>query len=137
MINLANVNNTTMNGNSGNDVLIGGTLVDTLVDGAGNDILVGRTGGDTLTGGTPVLPARSSGWLAIWQAAASTSSPTSKPALVAIHTGPDGIADEAYDAADRASHVRFAYSDNSTRLASDVTPATGPNGAVTVQVESG
>lgn len=42
---------TTLIGDSGNDTLTGGTLVDSLDGGAGNDFLSGRTGNDSLRGG--------------------------------------------------------------------------------------
>jgi Ca2+-binding RTX toxin-like protein len=42
----------TINGNSGNDVVIGSHVADTLNGGAGNDRLDGGAGVDTLTGGT-------------------------------------------------------------------------------------
>ena len=41
----------TLNGNDGNDVLNGGAGVDTLHGGAGNDVLIGGPGADILTGG--------------------------------------------------------------------------------------
>jgi Ca2+-binding RTX toxin-like protein len=44
-------NGNTMNGSSGNDLLVGGLGNDTLVGGIGNDILVGGIGNDILVGG--------------------------------------------------------------------------------------
>jgi Ca2+-binding RTX toxin-like protein len=43
--------NNTINGNEGNDVLIGGTGNDKLNGGTGNDVLMGGGGADQLTGG--------------------------------------------------------------------------------------
>lgn len=43
---------TTLIGDSGNDTLTGGSVVDSLDGGAGNDLLSGRAGNDSLRGGT-------------------------------------------------------------------------------------
>jgi Ca2+-binding RTX toxin-like protein len=40
-----------VNGNAGNDFLLGGAGNDILVGGVGSDVLFGQTGSDTLTGG--------------------------------------------------------------------------------------
>ncbi len=45
------VNNNTINGNEGNDVLIGGNGNDKLNGGTGNDVLMGGGGADQLAGG--------------------------------------------------------------------------------------
>lgn len=51
LINTQNTSNYTINGNDGDDVLIGGSAIDNLNGENGNDILVGRGGVDALSGG--------------------------------------------------------------------------------------
>lgn len=50
LINITDADLHTINGNAGDDVLIGGVARDTLNGGTGNDILVGRGGVDTMSG---------------------------------------------------------------------------------------
>ena len=49
---LGQSNGTLVNGNEGNDTIIGSTCNDTLSGNKGNDIIIGNAGSDNLVGGT-------------------------------------------------------------------------------------
>jgi hypothetical protein len=124
---------TTMTAGDGNDVLFGMDGNDNLSGQNNDDILVGGTGNDTLSGGSGSDTFK---WMA------GDLAGNSVDIITDFTTGVGGDTLDltelltAYGAADRANHVRFEYSDNSTRLASAATPANGPDGSITVQVET-